>query len=116
MYAIASIEIIGLTPEAVGKAEPSQIKRSRTSHVSPWGLQAEPAGEPPMRAEPMMWNEPNVQCPAPQPQASAARMNCSRRSEEHTSELQSRLHLVCRLLLEKKKNNEQQPLQPRLPP
>src|SRR3989449_3660767 len=28
------------------------------------------------------------------------------RSEEHTSELQSRLHLVCRLLLEKKKNKE----------
>src|SRR2546429_5482717 len=28
----------------------------------------------------------------------------SKRSEEHTSELQSRLHLVCRLLLEKKKN------------
>src|SRR5690554_7526696 len=28
------------------------------------------------------------------------------RSEEHTSELQSRPHLVCRLLLEKKKNNE----------
>src|SRR2546429_4440533 len=28
------------------------------------------------------------------------------RSEEHTSELQSRLHLVCRLLLEKKKNND----------
>src|SRR2546422_4762949 len=44
-----------------------------------------------------------------------ARTNCSGaraaavggailRSEEHTSELQSRLHLVCRLLLEKKKN------------
>src|SRR2546429_6366868 len=31
---------------------------------------------------------------------------CSRsRSEEHTSELQSRLHLVCRLLLEKKKKD-----------
>src|SRR2546422_7169770 len=28
------------------------------------------------------------------------------RSEEHTSELQSRLHLVCRLLLEKKKISE----------
>src|SRR2546429_6540140 len=28
-----------------------------------------------------------------------------KRSEEHTSELQSRLHLVCRLLLEKKKNS-----------
>src|SRR2546422_3425760 len=31
----------------------------------------------------------------------------TRRSEEHTSELQSRLHLVCRLLLEKKKKQEQ---------
>src|SRR2546422_7079074 len=28
------------------------------------------------------------------------------RSEEHTSELQSRLHLVCRLLLEKKKDKK----------
>src|SRR5689334_24823939 len=28
----------------------------------------------------------------------------ARRSEEHTSELQSQFHLVCRLLLEKKKN------------
>src|SRR2546422_8325635 len=32
--------------------------------------------------------------------------NC--RSEEHTSELQSRLHLVCRLLLEKKKTKHYQ--------
>src|SRR5205809_3002419 len=31
-------------------------------------------------------------------------VDSSLRSEEHTSELQSRLHLVCRLLLEKKKN------------
>src|SRR2546422_3107576 len=30
----------------------------------------------------------------------------AKRSEEHTSELQSRLHLVCRLLLEKKKNTQ----------
>src|SRR2546422_2850023 len=30
------------------------------------------------------------------------------RSEEHTSELQSRLHLVCRLLLEKKKHPQHQ--------
>src|SRR2546429_3920677 len=34
-----------------------------------------------------------------------AALNQVFRSEEHTSELQSRLHLVCRLLLEKKKNN-----------
>src|SRR2546429_2529109 len=33
----------------------------------------------------------------------AGRAINSHRSEEHTSELQSRLHLVCRLLLEKKK-------------
>src|SRR5690625_6786305 len=31
------------------------------------------------------------------------------RSEEHTSELQSRGHLVCRLLLEKKKTNKKKP-------
>src|SRR2546429_5128763 len=36
--------------------------------------------------------------------AGARRMDFPERSEEHTSELQSRLHLVCRLLLEKKKN------------
>src|SRR2546429_6333693 len=30
------------------------------------------------------------------------------RSEEHTSELQSRLHLVCRLLLEKKKKHQRE--------
>src|SRR5256884_4558598 len=33
----------------------------------------------------------------------ADEINVTVRSEEHTSELQSRLHLVCRLLLEKKK-------------
>src|SRR2546422_6928486 len=32
------------------------------------------------------------------------RLEAEERSEEHTSELQSRLHLVCRLLLEKKKD------------
>src|SRR6266568_5599620 len=32
------------------------------------------------------------------------------RSEEHTSELQSQFHLVCRLLLEKKKNNKTDPI------
>src|SRR5687768_17950960 len=37
--------------------------------------------------------------------APRVRARC-RRSEEHTSELQSRLHLVCRLLLEKKKKKQ----------
>src|SRR2546422_8385664 len=42
-----------------------------------------------------------------QPSSAELRLLCAApaqlRSEEHTSELQSRLHLVCRLLLEKKK-------------
>src|SRR2546422_6865024 len=37
---------------------------------------------------------------------SLTRVTIAERSEEHTSELQSRLHLVCRLLLEKKKKKE----------
>src|SRR5258708_20762247 len=37
----------------------------------------------------------------------ARRQDIIRRSEEHTSELQSPDHLVCRLLLEKKKDNTQ---------
>src|SRR5690625_6974137 len=36
-----------------------------------------------------------------------ADLNMTTRSEEHTSELQSRGHLVCRLLLEKKKNRKE---------
>src|SRR2546422_5809611 len=36
--------------------------------------------------------------------AARDRARVHERSEEHTSELQSRLHLVCRLLLEKKNN------------
>src|SRR2546422_7167962 len=47
------------------------------------------------------------ECGALLPSAGLARrLPCGgQRSEEHTSELQSRLHLVCRLLLEKKKSN-----------
>src|SRR5687768_18077737 len=40
---------------------------------------------------------PSTRRPAP---------TAGRRSEEHTSELQSRLHLVCRLLLEKKNKKQ----------
>src|SRR2546422_1942300 len=41
----------------------------------------------------------------PAPDSRAATGPDISRSEEHTSELQSRLHLVCRLLLEKKKHD-----------
>src|SRR3712207_7595892 len=41
----------------------------------------------------------------PRCQQAAVDVECVDRSEEHTSELQSRQYLVCRLLLEKKKNH-----------
>src|SRR2546422_7409453 len=64
----------------------------------------------------MLWSTPHgrklefVLCHRPRPSTLLERSrttSCMTRSEEHTSELQSRLHLVCRLLLEKKKNNNQ---------
>src|SRR5215813_14732570 len=45
--------------------------------------------------------------PAPDGRSRPAGFRPRARSEEHTSELQSRPHLVCRLLLEKKKHNQQ---------
>src|SRR3712207_7118159 len=43
-------------------------------------------------------------------QVAPARNRHGDRSEEHTSELQSRQYLVCRLLLEKKKKKQQLPI------
>src|SRR5205809_5652616 len=56
--------------------------------------------------------------PLDQESRSEAASGCRRsaRSEEHTSELQSRLHLVCRLLLEKKKNPRTRARKPPRPP
>src|SRR2546422_4472819 len=56
------------------------------------------AGDTHIRITPSQWYSSVVM-------ASSERLQMAlQRSEEHTSELQSRLHLVCRLLLEKKKN------------
>src|SRR3989475_4913684 len=59
----------------------------------------------PMAAGPV----PRVRLSARLPVPHDARRD-GRRSEEHTSELQSQSNLVCRLLLEKKKNNQQEKL------
>src|SRR5438445_4401194 len=58
------------------------------------------------------WYGPASRCCAPgaRPTATSASFPApgrDARSEEHTSELQSRQYLVCRLLLEKKKNAQQ---------
>src|SRR5947209_15519239 len=45
--------------------------------------------------------------PSPRVEGRSRVRTCLRRSEEHTSELQSRQYLVCRLLLEKKKIEKQ---------
>src|SRR5260370_22308458 len=54
-------------------------------------------------------NIPKIKPPAPKPDFIFGMFvqdeNAVGRSEEHTSELQSHLNLVCRLLLEKKKTN-----------
>src|SRR2546429_4260323 len=50
------------------------------------------------------WPAPES-CSAGPPRGGCGRRR-RKRSEEHTSELQSRLHLVCRLLLEKKKKSD----------
>src|SRR2546422_4106518 len=47
--------------------------------------------------------DPTIMLTGPIPATQRALKKAGLRSEEHTSELQSRLHLVCRLLLEKKK-------------
>src|SRR2546429_3081894 len=49
------------------------------------------------------WSSPAATRSARWGRSSGPRPPPCSRSEEHTSELQSRLHLVCRLLLEKKK-------------
>src|SRR3712207_6863577 len=70
----------------------------------PGALQAGPA----LRA---LAEEGLRQPPGPrrQPRLRDARRRLESRSEEHTSELQSRQYLVCRLLLEKKKKTHIQP-------
>src|SRR5260370_5951659 len=49
---------------------------------------------------------PPTSPPPHPPESSLCNKFMSSRSEEHTSELQSHLNLVCRLLLEKKKNTQ----------
>src|SRR2546422_8393169 len=54
---------------------------------------------------PVSWTPNNGSAYSASSGGACSRRTWLRRSEEHTSELQSRLHLVCRLLLEKKKKS-----------
>src|SRR2546422_147103 len=74
-------------------SHPRHLTRSPLARASSPRESSEPCSINATRAEPESISAPS---PPSSPGGSA-------RSEEHTSELQSRLHLVCRLLLEKKK-------------
>src|SRR2546422_2448903 len=67
----------------------------------PSGPDSRPGG---MRSDVLDGARPHLASGHP-PSGPDSRPPLQRRSEEHTSELQSRLHLVCRLLLEKKKRD-----------
>src|SRR5438067_10346546 len=75
---------------------------------------SDPAKPVPFRARPIdgttwrQWlvDDQREQLGRPDVLAFVSETNARTRSEEHTSELQSRFDLVCRLLLEKKKKNK----------
>src|SRR3712207_7384701 len=71
-----------------------QERLHRTDHDHPRGEQSRSPHELGVQVAPLS--------------PTSARHPTSGRSEEHTSELQSRQYLVCRLLLEKKKNSTTQ--------
>src|SRR2546429_264714 len=79
--------------------------RVRATRFRPWPTPASSAGVPGPREKPFDSIEALDQpgCGRQQRDADVPFAGGAERSEEHTSELQSRLHLVCRLLLEKKK-------------
>src|SRR5687768_18554019 len=80
------------------------LRRPPRSTLFPYTTLFRSAGPGGWRAgRPFARNAERFRCDPP---GRADRYDCAGRSEEHTSELQSRLHLVCRLLLEKKKKKK----------
>src|SRR5699024_12652413 len=69
------------------------------------GSRSEEFRTQPRSARTPSWSPTAVTPPMSRPTSPRPPRRSSGRSEEHTSELQSRFELVCRLLLEKKKEN-----------
>src|SRR5690348_17815442 len=86
-----------------------RIRRPRRSTLFPYTTLFRSRPEIPQMSRPL---------PPPSPRATTRGFEavlsttCINRSEEHTSELQSPVHLVCRLLLEKKKQSKTNTLKP----
>src|SRR3712207_7890650 len=91
------------------------IRRPPRSTLFPYTtlFRSTPAGNAAMRvrtarkANPKMPNALPITSPLTIPILLGRNRSLNQRSEEHTSELQSRQYLVCRLLLEKKKKHQQ---------
>src|SRR2546422_2186467 len=85
----------------------TSFRRPASSKASATPIDIWPAGENTPSIRGWRWSRFSVICLAlarfQSPYSALSSSICENRSEEHTSELQSRLHLVCRLLLEKKK-------------
>src|SRR3989442_9513671 len=81
------------------------IRRPPRSTLFPYTTLFRSGEAAPRQTQTSYRNRPRLRARLP---CRRSRRVCSHplRSEEHTSELQSRPHLVCRLLLEKKKKNE----------
>src|SRR5690606_37337806 len=92
------------------KAEPYSCARSATGprSTSQQIISSNQASKPPTMPyqRPVYKNGRRTQALVP-PTSLTTRISSTRRSEEHTSELQSRENLVCRLLLEKKKKSDE---------
>src|SRR3712207_8760816 len=71
--------------------------------VPPWAYAAGPGRDPALRGPTLSPPAASTHAMLPPPAPMVWTSIIGRRSEEHTSELQSRQYLVCRLLLEKKK-------------
>src|SRR3712207_6887928 len=86
---------------------PRLVRLDCSSNINPLGTPKKAIAAVKMNASPLVETYPDPECRELKKSLSrylGIEPECMR-SEEHTSELQSRQYLVCRLLLEKKKNN-----------
>src|SRR5256884_7224289 len=94
-------EVIALMPEPIGKhdgSEKNDCERNAAKRFLAKLRQDHPHLKFIVTEDSLSSNAPHIE--------TLHDYGCHDRSEEHTSELQSRLHLVCRLLLEKKKHRK----------
>src|SRR5689334_24208558 len=81
------------------------IRRPPRSTLFPYTTLFRSSGSCSRQPLPLHLPSPSQRPPPRRHRSSSRSISTANRSEEHTSELQSQFHLVCRLLLEKKKKN-----------